>query len=214
MVSRFGKTLAFTFALLAVSAGPASAQWSITPWLGYGFPTGDVGNFSDADEELKVSQGSGFAFGAFLGHDSPGSKLGFDFGIGYLSSDVEAEFCEAGDCTDVGDESSSVIALNARVRYMFSNPEARNKFYGAAGLAYLMRGGDGYEDVDGADDIGISLALGIRRPISQMMQLVVEIEDVLFSGELDQDFGPGVESNSNINNHFTLRGGVRIPFGG
>jgi Outer membrane protein beta-barrel domain len=200
--------------VLGFQAAPARAQsWSITPWLGYSFPTGDVGNFSDADEELKISQGSGFAFGGFLGYDGAG-KIGFDFGLGYLSSDVEAEFCEAGDCTDVGDESSSVITLNGRVRYMFSGPEAQNKFYGAAGLAYLMRGGDGYEDVDGADDIGISLAIGMRRPLTEMMQLVVEFEDVLFSGELDEDFGGGVESNSNINNHFTLRGGVRIPFGG
>ena len=200
--------------VLGLHAAPARAQtWSITPWLGYSFPSGDVGNFSDADEELKISQGSGFAFGGLLGYDGAG-KIGFDFGLGYLGSDVEAEGCTAGDCVDLGEESSSVITLNGRVRYMFSGPEAQNKFYGAAGLAYLMRGGDAYEDVDGADDIGVSLAIGMRRPLTEMMQLVVEFEDILFSGELDNPFGGGVESNSNINNHFTLRGGVRIPFGG
>lgn len=202
--------------VLGLQAAPLQAQgWSITPWIGYSFPSGDVGNFSDADEELKITQGSGFAFGAFLGHDGAG-KIGFDFGLGYLSSDAEAEFCSGGDCEDLGDESSSVITLNGRVRYMFSGPDAQNKIYGAAGLAFLMRGGDAWEDVDGADDFGISLALGLRRPLTETMQLVVEIEDVLFSGELDEDaIGvPGVESNSNINNHFTLRGGVRIPFGG
>lgn len=218
MVVRRGSAIfAALLFIMGLQAMPAAAQsWSITPWLGYSFPSGDVGNFSLGEDELKFSQGSGFAFGAFLGHDGAG-KIGFDFGLGYLSSDLEAEGCEAGDCVDLGEQSSSVITLNGRVRYMFSAPEAQNKFYGAAGIAYLMRGGDAYEDVDGADDFGVSLAIGLRRPISDMMQLVVEFEDILFSGKLDVDdseIPPEVERNSNLNNHFTLRGGVRIPFGG
>ena len=215
MVVRRGSAIfAALLFIMGLQPAPAQAQgWSISPWLGYSFPSGDVGNFSDADEELKISQGSGFAFGAFLGHDGAG-KIGFDFGLGYLSSDVEAEFCSGGDCDDLGEESSSVITLNGRVRYMFSGPEAQNKFYGAAGITYLMRGGDAWEDVDGANDFGVSLAIGLRRPLTETMQLVVEFEDILFPGELDNEFGPPVESNSNLNNHFTLRGGVRIPFGG
>ena len=220
MVVRRGSAIfASLLFIIGINAAPAAAQtWSITPWLGYSFPGGDVGEFTDGDATLTASQGSGFAFGAMLGYDGTG-KVGFDFGLGYLSSDVEAEFCVDGAGCDSVDESGSVLSLNARARYAFSTSETRT-IYGAAGLAYLMRGGDAWDEValgdevDGKDDFGVSLALGMRHAIGERMSIVVELEDVLFSGELDADFGTGVESNSNINNHFTLKGGVRIPFGG
>lgn len=225
MESRLGRVVA-TALILGAFLGltrPAVAQgtWSVTPWIGFALPTGDVGEFSDGTATLTVTEQSGLGFGGLLSYDpAGGGRWGFDFGLGYASGDVEAEFCEEGFGCEADEDSGNVIALNARARYTFSPAEARTKFYGAFGLAYLIRGGDAFDadflgvEPDGKNDFGGSLAIGVRHPLSEMMDLIIEAEDIITSGKLDIDFGPGVESSSNINNRFTIRGGVRIPFGG
>jgi hypothetical protein len=224
MASRISSVVApiLAFAAFMGLSQPAEAQgtFSVTPWIGFVVPAGDIGEFTDGDATLTIKDKSGIGFGGMLSYDAAGSRWGFDFGVGYSTGDVEAEFCETGLGCETDEESGNVMTLSARARYTFSPAEARTKFYGAFGVAYLIRGGDAWDttvlgaEFDGKNDIGGSLAVGVRHPLSDMMDLVVEVEDVIFPGELDADFGAGIESNSNINNRFTIRGGLRFAFGG
>lgn len=227
-----------TAVLFAASLGaaPARAQsWSVTPYLGYYLPTGDLlsgsatfPDFPGISADITAEGGSGLGFGGMIGRYQP-SGLGFEFGIGYFSSDVEATICLTDgideEC-DSDEESGNVIPLVGRVFYRFSPATARTQFYGAAGLAYLLRGGDAW-DVDGVSKnvFGGTLAAGVLHPISPTMKLRVELSDFLYSSKPfdDDDIESTVEgifledaeasAESNFKNDFTLSVGVMIPFG-
>lgn len=242
MTSRLGRSVTAVLALAALAGTPATAEgqeWSITPFVGYYLPTGDLisgsntfPDFPGFTGEVTAENKGGIGFGGLLGYTLP-SGLGFEAGVGYYQSDVEGDVCAFDDVGDelecaTFDESGSVIPLLARVSYRFTPPTASAQFYGAAGVAYLLRGGDAWDDDEIEKNVfGGTLALGMLYPLSPMLKLRVEVADFLYSSEpldgadieaiaeaafLEDAAGGSVDSK--FKNDFTLSVGIMIPFGG
>jgi hypothetical protein len=205
MASRISKALFLSVVLLAGlgAVNSASAQsWAVTPYLGYFLPTGSVLGEDDFGED--VSQQSTLMFGGRLARMF-NSSWGAEFSIGYAGSGLEGE--------DSGiEEDGNLMMFSLRALYMFPGT-GKARLYGAAGLGYVTRGGDIWDDfdVDGKNDIAGNLAFGVMFPLSPMLNLRFELEDYLYSAKFEDG---SFESESKFQNDLVLSAGVHIPFGG
>ncbi|HSE28880.1 MAG TPA: outer membrane beta-barrel protein [Gemmatimonadales bacterium] len=228
--------IALAVAAVTGSPGMLGAQgWRVGSFGGYYQPTGDLVSGSVTFPALPDVTGSftgkstgGFGFGATIGYELP-SGLGFELGGAYYRSDVEFDVC-ATDGVDTecagGDEYGTVVPLVGRITYRFSPLTARTQFYGAAGAAWLLRGGDAWEgDEIETNVFGGSLAIGILHSVADMLKLRVELGDFLYSSKpfdaadlealFQDEFGEEANAtvDSKFKNDFTLTVGFLLHQG-
>ena len=199
MVSRFGKTLALTLVLVALSGamGRAAAQgFAITPFIGMYLPMGPI-----TDEEefgVEIEQKSTVVFGGRLLYRMQGN-LGIEGEVGYASSELEADGIEG--------EGGSILFLAAKLLYFFGSAENLS-FHIGGGVGMTDRGGDDWEGADDSSTLGAVLNFGAILPVGQSLKLRFDLEDYISS------LAPESDLDSKMQNDVLLTAGIQIGFGG
>lgn len=188
---------------LALVAAPqvSEAQVSVTPFVGYYAPLGTL--IEDGGSEVFSTQ-SAMVFGGRLGFASTG-PLGFEATVAYSGAGLESGGEEA---------DGNVMILSGRALYRLGGLGPSGTLHAGAGLAYIMRGGDVWDDiesadVDGVDDFGGTIGLGAQFSLSQMMSIRVDVEDFIYNGEIHNDVD---ETDSKLQNDLMLSAGLNFGF--
>ena len=195
-------SLAALGALALVAAPKASeAQVSVTPFVGYYAPLGTL--LKDGDTEIGSTQ-SAMVFGGRLGFATTG-PLGFEAAVAYSSAGLESGGTEA---------DGNVMILSGRALYRLGGLGPSGSLHAGAGLAYVMRGGDVWDDIessniDGVDDFGGTIGLGAKFSLSPMLSLRVDVEDFIYSGEIHNDTDA---TESTLQNDLMLSAGLNFGF--
>ena len=195
-------SLAVLGALALVAAPKASeAQVSVTPFVGYYAPLGTL--LKDGDTEVGSTQGA-MVFGGRLGLATPG-PWGFEASVAYSDAGLEAGSAEV---------DGNVMILSGRALYRLGGLGPSGTLHAGAGLAYVMRGGDFWDEVaeaevDGIDDFGGTIGLGAKFSLSQMMSIRVDVEDFIYSGEIHNDVDA---TESTLQNDLMLSAGLNFGF--
>jgi hypothetical protein len=186
---------------LAAQSGSAAAQGvSITPFIGYYAPLGDV-----IDEGgSTVSTQAALAFGGRLTLDVPG-PLGVEASVAYAGAGVESGGSE-------GD--ANVMVLSARALFQLASLGPMASLHAGAGLAYVMRGGDVWDEaedfgVDGINDFGGTLGLGAKFGLGPMFSIRVDLEDFIYSAKFEDTVS---ETEGKLQNDLLLSAGLNIGF--
>jgi hypothetical protein len=209
--------LASVFSIAA--ATPAMAQlpkFEFEPYLGAYVPVLDlvdqtltVPGVGSAD--LTAGQKEAVALGGRLTWWAAG-PLGVEGNVFYAFSDVEMS-----DGTVVSDTSAYVFGADARVAFRFGVPLSPVSFHVNGGVAYLKRGGDGYDDVtDGDTTIGGVVGTGIRVKLPGVLGIRADVDAYLYSAEItlqDPDLGGQVTFDSQFQADLLFSAGLIIGVG-
>ena len=192
-----------TLAALALAARPdaAVAQGvSVTPFVGYYAPLGDV-----IDESgIQLGSQSTLAYGGRVTLATPGSWA-FEGTLAYSGAGVESGGAEA---------DGNLMVLSARALYRLGGLGPSGSLHAGAGLAYVSRGGefwDEFEDggVEGINDFGGTLGLGARFPLSPSMAIRVDLEDYIYSAKFND---ADEETEGKLQNDILLSAGLSFGF--
>lgn len=123
------------------------------------------------------------------------SSLGFEGQAAYALSDgkvtVDGTEVECFDCD------SSIFLAAAKVLYRFAPLAGVASFHIGGGAALIGRGGDLYEGVEGATDIGGIVNVGASFEVGPLVSVRVDAEDYLSSAKFGAE---GAESESKFRN--------------
>jgi hypothetical protein len=172
----------------------------VTPFVGYYAPLGTL--LKDGGSEISTQ--AAMVFGGRLGFASTG-PLGFEATLAYSGAGVESGG------TDVDGD---VMILSGRALYRLGGLGPSGTLHAGAGLAYVMRGGEIWDDiessnVDGIDDFGGTIGLGAKFSLSPMMSIRVDVEDFIYSGEIHNDVDA---TESTLQNDLMLSAGLNFGF--
>lgn len=187
-------------ALVAQPGSSAAQGVSITPFIGYYAPLSDV-----IDESgINLGAQSALAFGGRLTVQTPG-PWAVEGSVAYASAGVESGGAE---------EDGNIMVLSARALYRLASLGPMGSLHAGAGLAYVMRGGDfwdQFEDlgIEGVNDFGGTLGLGAKFGLGPMMSIRVDLEDFIYSAKFNDDTD---ETEGKLQNDLLLSAGLNIGF--
>ena len=106
------------------------------------------------------------------------------------------------------------MPAGGRALYRLGGLGPSGTLHAGAGLAYIMRGGDLWDeveaaDIDGIDDFGGTIGLGAKFSLSPTMSLRVDVEDFIYSGEIHNDTDA---TESSLQNDLMLSAGLNFGF--
>lgn len=188
---------------LVLGARPdaAAAQgFSVTPFVGYYAPLGDV-----IDEEgVTLGSQSALTFGGRLGLETTG-PWGFEAALAYSTGGVESGGAEA---------DGNLMVMSVRALRTIASLGPSGSLHAGAGLAYVMRGGEFWDDfeeigVEGTNDVGGTLGLGARFSLSPMFNLRVDLEDYIYSAKFNDET---TETEGKLQNDLLLSVGLNFGF--
>ncbi len=195
-----GLTALGALALIAQPGSVAAQGVSVTPFIGYYAPLGDIIEEGGSTASTQAA----FAFGGRLTLDAPG-PWGFEGMVAYSGAGVESGGSE-------GD--ANVMILSARALYTLASLGPMGSLHAGAGLAYVMRGGDVWDNaedfgVEGINDFGGTLGLGAKFGLGPMMSIRVDLEDFIYSAKFKDDVS---ETEGKLQNDLLLSAGLNIGF--
>lgn len=210
-------------ALLALFAGPASAQQQIMVDIG-GFgglflPVTDVIEFSP---ELLAEIGASEATAKHKAAVMFGGNVtvwvtdvfGIEGAFAYALSDGEltADGQDVCDDPDIGPCDANVYMGSVKGMYRFlPQPGGIIAIHLGAGVALIGRGGDLWDGVDGKTDIGGVVNVGATFDVAPQVAIRLDVQDYIYPAKFDVD---GVElGDSKLQNDLAFTGGVVVKLG-
>ena len=205
-LARFLLTRALLAAgLVAVTAGPARADWFVTPFLGVNFggdaSFGDVGDFEDNFEKKAVFGGTATWMSAGI----IGAEVDFGWApnfFGFTTGDADFDFGDSNLTTLMG---NVVVGIPVGGQ---SGPGLRP--YGTGGIGLIrssIDGGDFFDDLS-ANDLGFNVGGGVVGFINDNVGIR---GDLRYFRSL-QDTEPGDDLDLEISDFDFWRASVGVTF--
>ncbi len=202
---RKGSSLAL--AIVLASATPATAQKPVvelTPYAGVFIP---VGNLLEAGFLFPVTGGhvAGLALGGRATAWLAG-PIGIEGTLNYAFSDVEEGIVDV-----FGSGDAYVWAGSARLALRIGSLSAPVSLVLSAGLGYVSRGGDAYEDVEDEGDLAYAGGLGLRIDLPGRLAIRLDVDDYLYNYDATQQTDIGeISIDSQFQADFVIAVGLSI----
>ncbi len=210
-------------ALLALFAGPASAQQQIMVDIG-GFgglflPVTDIleldpaliAPFTEAQAKHKPAVMFGGNVTVWVT-----DVFGIEGGFAYALSDGEitADGQDVCDDPDLGPCDANVYMGSVKGLYRFlPQPGGIIAIHLGAGVALIGRGGDVWEGVDGKTDIGGVVNVGATFDVAPQVAIRLDVQDYVYSAKFsDSETGTDL-GDSKFQNDLAFTGGVVVKLG-
>lgn len=218
---RMRRIAAVSFVALALPA-VAAAQWRVTPFGGVYVPTADVAKESVTDggttATATMKQKTGFILGANA-NTWFSDRAGFEFGAGYVFSDLRTEAAIGGLSGGLS-KSAWLVPINAKLLLRLSPPVRGTEFYFGVGPTVILAGGTAYNEsafVDGAKfergaSVGGVGSVNFRYQVTPMMALKLGAESHLYSTKIKYrepaDPAMNYDLDSKFQSDFMFTGGL------